>query len=90
MKAKIEPLSILIGFITAILIFLLVASAAKTPTYGRYQVVCGSDGAGAYVLDTQTSELWYRMAAGAVIRYLGTNTEPTCRYKELHVEQINQ
>jgi len=90
MKAKIEPLSMLIGFILAILIFLLVASTAKTPTCGRYQLVCGSDGGVAYVLDTQTSELWYRVGGGVGIRYLGTNTEPTCRFKKIHTEQIEQ
>lgn len=36
MKAKIEPLSILLGFITAILIFLLGASIARTPTCGQF------------------------------------------------------
>lgn len=89
MKAKIEPLSILIGFITAILIFLLGASTAKTPTCGRYQLVCGSSGV-AYILDTQTSELWYRVPGGVGIRYLGTNTEPTCRFKTVPTEQIEQ
>lgn len=88
MKTKIEPLSILIGFIAAILIFLLGATTAKTPSFGRYQLVCGSDGGVAYVLDTQTSELWYRVGGGASIRYLGTNTEPTCRFKTINTEQI--
>ena len=90
MKAKIESLSILIGFITAILIFLLGASTARTPTCGRYQLVCGSDGGVAYILDTHTSELWYRMAGGAGIRYLGTNNDPTCRFKTIYTEQIEQ
>ncbi|MBN2315935.1 MAG: hypothetical protein JXM79_18560 [Sedimentisphaerales bacterium] len=94
MKTKIEPLSLLLGLVIGILIFLLGASVAQTPTTGRYQLQALQNGKMVWILDTQTSELWFRhefgdgeSAYGWGTGYLGTTKNPIFRSESVNVIQ---
>jgi len=60
----------------AALVLLVGASSSTQETPGRYQV-SGTTG-GAYILDTQTGQLWGRPSISSVCYDLGTLDKPTC------------
>ncbi len=75
-RIKIVSYGLLCFLAGAALVLLAGAGGTQESPSGRYQV-CGTNG-GAYILDTQTGQLWARPGIVAVGYDLGTPEHPIC------------
>jgi hypothetical protein len=75
-RIKVVSYGLLCFLAGAALILLAGASSSQEAPVGRYQVSATSDGA--FVLDTQTGQLWARPGIVAVSYDMGTLGHPTC------------
>jgi hypothetical protein len=63
-------------FLAGAALMLLVGASGTQETPGRYQVSATTGGA--YILDTQTGQLWGRPSISSVCYDLGTLDHPIC------------
>ena len=66
----------LLCFLAGAALMLLVGASSTQETPGRYQVSATTGGA--YILDTQTGQLWGRPSISSVCYDLGTLDHPIC------------